>query len=206
MKIVAKTERDDQQQNLGVRFTHLRERFNNDEVQMLNRFMLHKADKSPQTIDYSLNFFSYYYQLKNDDFHIIEPIFKHMYEIFTFLNEKFYQFDLTGISEVISMNEMNEGSEVKFHWDLSRKFKLIGLIMLSDPEEYEGGTLQFLTKTGDEFTQDLEYGLTSSYTTDVVMERGEVVVFPPFAYHAVTKVTHGMRRTLVFTMDGPGFR
>jgi hypothetical protein len=206
MKILTKVDLQTTKQNQDVRFTHFKQRFNEDEIEMLKRFMLHKTERKAPQENYSVNFYNYIYKLQQNDFEIIEPIFEQINEIFNFVNDKFYNFDVLGISEVMSMNEMNKDSEVRWHWDLGGHIKLIGIIMLSDINEYEGGTLQFLTKDINDFTKDMSFGDIDNYSSDVQMEKGEVVVFPPYAYHAVTKVTSGNRKTLVFTMEGPGFK
>ena len=68
--------------------------------------------------------------------------------------------------------------------------KLSCVILLSDPNDFEGGSL-FL-EADDSETVDLK--------------RGSVVVFPSFMAHRVAPVTSGIRHTMVGWMSGPQWR
>jgi PKHD-type hydroxylase len=69
-----------------------------------------------------------------------------------------------------------------------RKITLI--IQLSDPSEYEGGTIEFEDMGG----------------TEAPTSKGSVIAFPSFIRHRVTPVTKGIRKSLVFWFLGPAFR
>lgn len=65
--------------------------------------------------------------------------------------------------------------------------KLSALTMLSDPDEYDGGQLQF--DLGTEFY-------------DVKLEKGDTVFFPTHTLHGVTEVTRGRRWVSVVWFTG----
>lgn len=79
--------------------------------------------------------------------------------------------------------------------DISRhgKVRKISLsVMLTDPEEYEGGELQFNFKANDPQFEENEIR-----TVTEVKSRGSIVVFPSFLWHRVKPVTKGIRHSLV---------
>jgi PKHD-type hydroxylase len=69
--------------------------------------------------------------------------------------------------------------------------KLSFSIMLTDPEEYEGGEL--LLKS-------------SSFPIKTSNKKGTIVLFPSYVLHEVTPVTKGTRKTLVGWVLGPNFK
>jgi PKHD-type hydroxylase len=72
--------------------------------------------------------------------------------------------------------------------------KLSSIISLSDPNDYDGGDLQF------------DYGLDSISTCNKLKRRGSIIVFPSFVYHQVTPVTEGIRYSLVSWHLGMPFK
>lgn len=78
------------------------------------------------------------------------------------------------------------------HTDWSPRFparKLSVVALLSDPDDYEGGTLEFLHDVAP---------------TSPPLERGIIVVFPATLLHRVTPVTAGERYSLTAFYTGPG--
>jgi len=64
--------------------------------------------------------------------------------------------------------------------------------MLTDPEEYEGGELQFNFRATDpQYTKDKVVTITD------IGARGSIIVFPSFLWHRVKPVTKGIRHSLV---------
>jgi PKHD-type hydroxylase len=84
---------------------------------------------------------------------------------------------------------------VDVFWESTNMFdrKLSMVIMLSDPNEYEGGDLQF-------------DGVTYYPNPAELRKRGTVIVFPSFVRHRVTPVTSGIRKSLVAWIEGPKWR
>jgi predicted 2-oxoglutarate/Fe(II)-dependent dioxygenase YbiX len=71
--------------------------------------------------------------------------------------------------------------------DKATKRSLSFSVQLSYPEEYEGGSLELYT--GDNF--------------NTPTNRGDMIVFNSTVLHEVTKVTKGMRKSLVGWVHGP---
>lgn len=71
--------------------------------------------------------------------------------------------------------------------------KVSFILQLSDPEDYEGGNLEF---------QD-PYPLLMN---EDVNKKGSVILFPSFIPHRVTPVISGTRHSLVSWVEGPKFR
>ena len=121
--------------------------------------------------------------------------YKRLVTICRQLNERSFQFDLTGFSEEAQymVYHASEGSHFDWHFDTGplppRKVSLT--IQLSDPAQYEGGELQF------------------SIGTKIVSapkNRGVVIGFPSYMIHRVTPVTAGTRKAIVTWITGPKFR
>ena len=68
--------------------------------------------------------------------------------------------------------------------------KLSFSLLLSDPDEYEGGDLIIATVNGHHI---------------IPKGKGLIVFFPAYTEHEVTPVTKGIRRSLVGWIHGPHF-
>lgn len=116
------------------------------------------------------------------------------------LNGQFFNFDLYGFVEDMQYTKYegspDEGGHYDWHMDkcsiLPSPRKLSLVLQLSDPDEYEGGDLEFLVG-GTEPVQARK-------------EKGIVYAFPSWVMHRVTPVTRGTRRSLVVWVAGPAFR
>ena len=113
-----------------------------------------------------------------------------------------WDFHIMGLKEQIQYGEYyepeqsktNRGGHYDWHLDLGTSVphrKLSLTVQLADPEQYEGGELQFLL--GREPKR-------------VPRKKGAVVIFPSFYLHQVTPVTKGTRRSLVIWLSGPSFK
>jgi PKHD-type hydroxylase len=113
------------------------------------------------------------------------------------LNAQFYRFDLYGFMENMQYTIYEGDVKAHYDWhvdggnniDCPRKLSLV--IQLSDPEDYEGGDLQFLT---------------GKYPENAPKQKGLVAAFPSFRLHKVTPVTKGIRKSIVVWITGPAFR
>jgi len=76
--------------------------------------------------------------------------------------------------------------------------KLSMTISLTNPEEYEGGDLEFDFRNTDEGSQPK--------VCEEIREKGSIVVFPSFIWHRVTPVTKGTRHSLVCWNLGHPFK
>ena len=110
------------------------------------------------------------------------------------LNAETYQFELDTCTD-LQLARYAPGQHYDWHTDLgadgySRR-KLSIAVILSAPQDFEGGQLQF---GGDKFTRNAP------------MSQGSALVFPSWLRHRVTPVTDGERWTLVGWWLGPPFR
>jgi PKHD-type hydroxylase len=99
--------------------------------------------------------------------------------------------------EPVQVGSYDVGSHYDWHSDTSLGIKENGtqrklsvVVMLSDPNDYEGGNLEF----------------NQEHPTAVPKVQGSVYVFPSWALHRVTEVTKGHRYTLAAWCRGPAFR
>ena len=108
------------------------------------------------------------------------------------VNADAYHYSLTGI-EAIQLAVYEEGDHYDWHQDLGvgeNSTRKLGMsIQVSDPEDYEGGDLDFF-KVPDATTRRL----------------GSVIFFPSFLHHCITPVTRGRRYSLVAWAHGDAFR
>jgi PKHD-type hydroxylase len=111
-------------------------------------------------------------------------------------NATFWQFDLTGFYDKLHCLSYGPNGHFEWHRDsgdnsLRPQRKLSFSIMLSDPDEYEGGDLQIFD---------------GSPTTVNAKAKGTFIVFPSWVQHRVTPVTKGERKSLVGWIGGPKLR
>jgi PKHD-type hydroxylase len=124
-------------------------------------------------------------------------IYDRMQRVVRTLNDRVYQFDLSGFSENIqyTVYDGSEGGHFDWHVDqgyvLKTRRKLSISVQLSDSSRYEGCDLQF-------------YG--GNKTETAPRDRGSVIAFPSYLLHRVTPCTAGTRKAIVAWITGPQFR
>lgn len=106
-----------------------------------------------------------------------------------------YKFDITGFQTELQLASYGQRNFFDWHMDfgtgdLSNR-KLSISVQLSDPDEYEGGELQFMINQ-DIFT--------------ATKEKGTAIIFPSFALHRVTPITKGCRKSIVGWISGPPYK
>ncbi len=110
-------------------------------------------------------------------------------------NSERYDFDLLGFHQELQLTRYSEGDFFDWHLDFgsgeisTRKLSLT--VQLSDPNEYEGGDLQFRI---------------NNEIVNAPREKGTIVVFPSFIMHRVTPITKGTRQSIVGWVSGPPYR
>lgn len=108
------------------------------------------------------------------------------------LNARFFDFALTDMEPFQVARYAGQG-EYGWHMDLgpgrATLRKLTVVIQLSDPDDYEGGDLEFPDVVGP-----------------IARQQGAAVVFPSYLRHRVHPVTHGERWSLASWFVGPPFR
>ena len=110
------------------------------------------------------------------------------------INSKFFHINLTGFYEDMQLSEYSGAYQGHYNWhtdacpsDNKVPRKLSMVLMLSEPEEYEGGELQFKVSDKDETLE---------------MKLGRAWFFPSYLLHRVTPVTKGVRKTAVLWVGG----
>ena len=111
-------------------------------------------------------------------------------------NEKLWNFNIVGFGENIQIGEYKAEESGKYGWHLdigknTLHRKISVSIQLSDPNDYEGGDLEFFT---------------SRNIIKAPKDKGTVILFPSYFLHRVTELTKGTRRSLVVWISGPPLR
>jgi predicted 2-oxoglutarate/Fe(II)-dependent dioxygenase YbiX len=117
--------------------------------------------------------------------------------IFQFINDNFYNFDLSDIREM-SFLEYQKDSFMNWHNDIGipqdeiRNFnydtrKITLSILLSDKNDFQGGNLLFRPDF------------------PLVLDQGDVVGYPSYLMHSVAKLISGERYVLLVSANGPVF-
>ena len=124
-----------------------------------------------------------------------EFIYKKITNAVVSLNERFFNFDLTGFAEDFQFTEYNEPDNFyEYHTDSGYNQvirKLSVTLQLTPQEQYEGGDLElFYARKPEKMKKDV----------------GRLVVFPSYILHRVLPVTKGTRHSLVGWVAGPQFK
>ncbi|MFT5779237.1 MAG: PKHD-type hydroxylase [Crocinitomicaceae bacterium] len=110
-------------------------------------------------------------------------------------NNERYWFDLLGFHQKLQLTRYSEGDFFEWHLDFgagaisARKLSIT--IQLSDPNDYEGGDLQFMI---------------NEKIVAAPRAKGTIIIFPSFMMHRVTPITKGTRQSIVGWVSGPPFR
>jgi PKHD-type hydroxylase len=132
-------------------------------------------------------------------FGLDDPRYTWIYEKLAYFvkdaNEKMWHFGISGFKQDAQFTTYyaEEGGHYAYHMDVgesqpTRKISIT--VQLSDPSDYEGGDLEFLT-TREPYS--------------VKKDRGIVIVFPSYFLHRVQRVTKGVRHSLVLWTSGSPF-
>jgi PKHD-type hydroxylase len=119
-----------------------------------------------------------------------------------------FNYELTYF-QPIQFAEYKDGGFYGYHQDASgidpdnetRKLSLT--LVLSDPNKFEGGELQFYN--GGRPMEDMGE-ITGEQVINDIRSQGTVVVFDSRDYHRVTPVTKGVRHSIVCWTVGPNFK
>lgn len=125
----------------------------------------------------------------------LEFVFRKITDVVLNLNNRFFKFDIFGLSEGLQFTNYKAPSD-KYgkHIDRENDFlirKLSLSIQLTDPNEYEGGEL---------ILYEDEKG------TEMKKEQGTLVLFPSYILHEVKPITKGERNSLVTWVTGKPFK
>jgi PKHD-type hydroxylase len=109
-------------------------------------------------------------------------------------NERYY-FDLLGFHQELQLTRYSKGDYFDWHLDFGNgeisARKLSMTIQLSDPDDYEGGDLEFMI---------------NQKIVKAPRAKGTIVIFPSFIIHRVTPITKGTRQSIVGWVSGPPYR
>jgi PKHD-type hydroxylase len=111
-------------------------------------------------------------------------------------NEKFFRYNMVG-AESIQFGTYKTGGKYDWHMDTVNPLadtirKLTTIVQLSNPDDYEGGVLQFFN--GEKEPEKVD-----------IMKQGSVIVFDSRDYHRLTPVTEGVRYSLTQWSQGDKF-
>jgi PKHD-type hydroxylase len=122
-------------------------------------------------------------------------LFDRISDLGTVANNEMWNYDLWGYQDGLQYTiYYDNGGHYDWHVDLGPGMsnrKLSCVVQLSDPDEYEGGELQFNN---------------GSQIISVPKKKGLVVFFSSFVLHRVSPVTKGVRKSLVAWISGPNLR
>jgi len=116
-------------------------------------------------------------------------------------NRNYFMFDLIGWSDQIQYTDYEgKGAHYKWHCDTNHSVivpntvrKLSISLLLSDPNDYEGGEFQILN--------------ADNHTMKTFKpELGQAIIFPSYLVHRVRPLKSGRRVSLVGWYGGPAFR
>lgn len=116
------------------------------------------------------------------------------WKIISRANREFFNVHITELP-ALQYGEYSEGCYYNWHHDVDfirdhwQDRKLSICIQLSDPSEYEGGKFSFQDYYPPDFS-----------------EKGDVLVFPSYHHHRVSKINKGTRLSLVGWAEGPQWR
>jgi len=107
------------------------------------------------------------------------------------INTKRFKFDINGFQTELQLAQYGEGDFFEWHMDYGTgdvsNRKLSITVQLSDPDEYDGGDLQFL----------INQNAFSAPRT-----KGTAIIFPSYMVHRVLPITSGKRMSIVGWIAG----
>ena len=122
-------------------------------------------------------------------------IYRKLAELAIMTNNQRYLFDILGFQQELQLTRYSEGDFFDWHLDFGpggiSTRKLSVTVQLSDPNDYEGGDLEFM------INQNI---------VKAPRKKGTVIIFPSFILHRVTPITKGTRQSIVGWVAGPPYR
>lgn len=121
-----------------------------------------------------------------------------MFQMANIVNDKVFHFNVDGCDDELKLIEYQDGAFYGWHTDFNAGHcsirKIVGIIQLTDPSEYEGGDVQFGIQDKD--TKEW-------YTMNKL--KGSLTLFPAFLCHNVAPVTKGKRYVIQELFVGDHF-
>lgn len=127
-------------------------------------------------------------------------IYEKMANVIAEVNNRFFNFDITGLYESIQLGLYSSEEKGHYDWHVDGGYtdyinvprKLSMALLLNDRSEFEGG--EFHLRIESDAIENLE------------LKKGRAWFFPSWALHRVTPVTKGARKSLVIWAGGPAFK
>ena len=121
-----------------------------------------------------------------------------IHQVVKIVNQGVFHFDIEGADDELKLIKYHQGGFYGWHTDFNAgscsNRKLVAIVQLTDPSEYEGGKTQFAIQD----PHSMEY-----YT--IPQEKGTLIVFSPIFFHRVTPVTKGIRHCIQEFIIGDTF-
>ena len=124
-------------------------------------------------------------------------VYRKLGELTNIANTATWNFSLTGMTERVQLTQYDADNSGHFDWHIDlgagalSKRKISMSILLSDPDDYDGGDLEFFTGKKNHLAG---------------RNQGTAILFPSYLPHRVTPVTRGVRRSMIMWVSGPPFR
>ena len=122
-----------------------------------------------------------------------------IHQVVKIVNQGVFHFDIEGADDELKLIKYHQGGFYGWHTDFNAgscsNRKLVAIVQLTDPSEYEGGEVQFGIQ--DKHTKEW-------YTMNTL--KGSLTLFPAFLCHNVTPVTKGKRYVIQELFVGDHFR
>lgn len=128
---------------------------------------------------------SFFYKEENPLF------FERIEKLVQGINEKYFKFDITYNVDYAQYTKYEPNHYYHWHTDsemFSTTRKLTVVLMLSSENEYEGNGLELFLHQ------------------KINQEKGNIITFPSFIPHRVSKIISGQRKSLVFWFYGPYYK
>jgi PKHD-type hydroxylase len=122
-------------------------------------------------------------------------LYRKLAELAIMTNNQRYLFDILGFKQELQLTRYSEGDFFDWHLDFGvdgiSTRKLSMTIQLLDPDDYEGGDLEFMIKQN---------------IVKAPRKKGTVIIFTSFILHRITPITKGTRQSIVGWVVGPPYR
>lgn len=120
-------------------------------------------------------------------------LYNKIYKLANEANEACFKFRLHYANDRLQYTLYEGDCEGKYDWHMdigvneNSLRKLSVVLLLTDPQDFDGGELQIFTATNPE---------------SIPLKKGSIVFFPSFFLHRVTKVINGNRKSIVTWIGG----
>lgn len=176
----------------------LEEYFNSTDPQAVRKDGIESSDgiKDAKIRSSNLSFYNY-----DDTNELSIAAFQSLYSLTESINDAYFGFNLTGFS-FLQLTSYYKGQHYSLHCDKFSDLttnlemnsamhrKLSFSLILSEPEEYEGGKFQVMD---------------SGVLTTLEQKRNTLIAFPSWTLHRVGRVKTGLRKSIVWWVYGPKF-